>query len=435
MEKTILVTGASGFVGRAVVAALLRQGYHVRALVHHETSTFKEHPHLTRIVGDIRDIRILESTMVGVSAVVHTAAAKNDEKESYDINVHGAQSLIDACHIAGVQRVINISTQSTRLPRKGVYGSTKKEADCLFHASPLSVTTLRCSLIYGDVTNGIFGTIIRYCQLPIIPMIGNGKVTFRPIHRDDLAEVIVHALERANTIGNMYEVGGPDIVDLSTLTKKIMEAKRMHRPIVCVPLWIALQIARLTAFLPHPPITVSNVLGAAADVPMDMTHFHQDFANIHLRTLDEGMHELFNRELTHEEEEGYVLLQYVLSALTHWKPDSHAIALYQKAIRAHHLEGAPVPTSLLRTPWKLGAVDTASRIFLPESPLQKKLLIAAAVAETLPATANVLLPQDRTYGQITLQIMKCGMRIFWKCITAIPFIVARTPLKRNAGII
>lgn len=435
MEKIILVTGASGFVGRAVVTALLREGYHVRALVHHETSTFEEHPCLTRIVGDIRDLHILESNMVGVFAVVHLAAAKNDEKESYDVNVRGASTLIDACHITNVQRIINISTQSTRLPKKGVYGSTKEQADRLLHAAPLAVTTLRSSLVYGEKESGIFGTIVRYCALPIIPMIGNGRVTFRPIHRDDVAAVIVHALTTPSTAGKIYEVGGKEVIDLQTITQKIMQAEQVHRPIVHLPIWLALAIAHLCKFLPHPPLTVSNVLGGAVDVAMDMTSFQRDFGSIPIRTLEEGMKEMWRAPIKNNEEEAVALLRYVLSAVVDWHPDAQAIALYIRAVTAHNLHTQLLPSGLFRSSWKLGAVDTASRLCFPESPLQKKLLIASAVAEVVPASAEILLPKERTILHILMLTINYGIRVFWKYITALPFFIARASLKRNAGII
>jgi nucleoside-diphosphate-sugar epimerase len=433
VQQIVLVTGASGFVGRAVVDALLKKGHRVRAFVRSESSPLPEHPNLTRAVGDVRDLHALEGAMAGVTAVVHLAAAKNDERDSRAINVHGAENVIEACRIAGVKRVINISTQSAKLQKKGLYGSTKEGADRLFSAAPLSVTTLRSSLIYGDMESGIFGTIIRYSRLPVVPLIGNGRATFRPIHRDDLAALIVHALEHPETAGKTYDIGGPDVLDLNTLTQKIMNARDVHRPVIHLPIWFSLIAAKIFSPLPHPPVTVSNVLGGAVDTPMNMDAMRADFGAVPVRSFAQGMEELFGATMTQEEREAKVLLRYVLAPLGDWQPDRAAIALCLRAFKAHGLQDELLDEKVLRSKLRLGAADIASRIRLSDSVLQRKLLVAAAAAECQPATADVLLPQERTLWSIFLKTIDLCAGALWKLLFALPYLLSPSTLKRDAG--
>ena len=166
MSDLILVTGASGFIGQAVVEALLRSGHHVRTLTRSVDPSAATHPLLERATGDVRDLPSLERAMAGVRAVVHLAAMKNDEPESGEVNIGGAKNLIEACRIAGVKRIVNVSTQSAKLTKAGVYGRSTAEADRLFHASSIPTVTLRSSLVYGDASSGVFGTIVRYSALP-----------------------------------------------------------------------------------------------------------------------------------------------------------------------------------------------------------------------------------------------------------------------------
>ena len=125
----VLITGAGGFIGQAVTSRLLEEGYTVAVLVRSSRSISFYHPKLEWLLGDMRDKKSLVQNTKGVDVVVHLAAAKSDERESYEINVTGAQNLLEACETNGVKRIINISTISTKLPQKGVYAETKEKAD------------------------------------------------------------------------------------------------------------------------------------------------------------------------------------------------------------------------------------------------------------------------------------------------------------------
>ena len=81
------------------------------------------------------DLASLKAALTGVDAVVHLAALKSDEKDVVAVNVGGARNLAEACRAAGVKRVINIGSQSSRMARRGDYGNTKAESDA-WAASP-----------------------------------------------------------------------------------------------------------------------------------------------------------------------------------------------------------------------------------------------------------------------------------------------------------
>ncbi len=433
MPHTVLVTGASGFVGRAVVDTLLYRGHNVRAFVHAETSPLPDHPNVTRVVGDIRDLHALEGAMAGVNYVVHCAARKNDEKDSADVNIEGTKNVMEACRIAGVKRIVNMSTQSAKLQQKGLYGSTKEEADRLFHASNLPVTTLRSSLVYGDKESGVFGTIVRYSKLPFIPMIGNGEARFRPIHRQDLAAIIATVLETPACSGNIYDVGGPDLVSLNDVAEQIMNAQKIDRPIMHLPVWMGLAIAGAVSFLRNPPLTVSNVLGSTVDVPMDLAPLVKDIGPLPTRTFEQGLTELFGPIPSVLEREGAVLLRYVLSSVGDWQPPADAIERYINALQAHRMDTWTIPRRILRSRMRLASLDAASRLHTPHAPIRQKLLIAAAIAETHPASADALLPKKRSILMIILRSLDLSGRLLFSFILAIPYLTSSTRLRTYAG--
>jgi NADH dehydrogenase len=285
-SELVLVTGASGFIGKTVVPYLLKQGYRVRAFIRPTSSwPFASHPHLEKAMGDMQDPASLSRALMGVHWVVHLAAAKSDEPDSELTNIGGAQNLIQACRANHVRFIINLSTQSAKLKNKGTYARTKEVADRIFHESDLSVTTLRSSLVYGRPISGAFGKLVQYSELPIVPVIGPGTAPMWPIHVEDLAHALYLAAIKPQTRGQIYEVGGPDRISLNELLDLILKWRGRHRPKWHIPVWAGLILASLFSLLPKPPFSRSNVLGTNEEIPMDVERFFQDFGFVPRRLV------------------------------------------------------------------------------------------------------------------------------------------------------
>ena len=436
MEDSVFVTGATGFIGQAVVRALLEQGHSVRALVRTNSRwPFPAHSRLTKTIGDVCDRESLSQALKGCMAVVHLAAAKNDERESEEINVGGAKNLIETCRREGIGCIINVSTQSAKLRRKGIYGRTKDEADRLLHTSGIPVTTLRCSLVYADLVSGVFGSIVRFTRLPIIPVIGSGTPRFHPIHRDDLAMIIKRALTLDGTRGKIYDIGGIDAVTFNELVAKILQFQNRQRLVVHLPLWLASILAHIFAILPHPPITVSNVLGAAEDMPMDIAPMLQDFG-VTPRSLTDGLSQLFEIERKSVvAREAVTLLTYVASASgIQSEPSEVQIERYMHALERHRISRNPTLDVFVPDhPLLLGIVDAASHMIAPDGILRRKLLIAAAIIECDPSSAEVLLPQNLSRASLVWKCTYLCMRIALKWLLALPLFLFPAFLRRNCG--
>jgi NADH dehydrogenase len=288
----VLVTGASGFIGAALVPRLLAAGHRPRLMM--RGTSVAATPGVTVVRGDLADPASLTAAVRGADAVVHLGAATSggrlDPAVTYRVNVGGTTALIDACRAAGCRRLVVMSTQHVHLPRPGLYGQTKRIADALFTAAGLDVTILRPSLVYGPGTRGVFVKLAGLVRsLPVIPIIGPGQWHLRPVWVGDLADVVVQSLARPELAGRTYDVGGPDSVTYTEFVASICRAlgkpfRRIH-----LPLGLSFVLAAiLERLLPNPPLTTDNVHGATLEAPCDLHPLLHDFP-IRLTPLAEGL--------------------------------------------------------------------------------------------------------------------------------------------------
>jgi NADH dehydrogenase len=289
----VLVTGATGFIGTALVPRLVAAGHVPRILVRRPPAGAPGAP-VEVAVGDLAAPASLGDAVAGADAVVHlgaaTSAGRLDPALAHRVNVGGTTALIAACRAAGCRRVVVLSTQHVTLERCGLYGRTKRIADALFAASGLAVTTLRPSLVYGPGTRGVFVKLARLVgKLPVIPVIGPGTWHLRPLFLADLLAIIVDTLARPELAGRTYDVGGPDRVTYDGFLAAICAAlgrpcRRVHLPVrpSFVLAWL------LERALANPPLTVENVYGSLLEAPCDLRALLHDYRPA-LTPLAEGL--------------------------------------------------------------------------------------------------------------------------------------------------
>src|SRR6266849_1561213 len=217
--RLVFVTGATGFVGHAVLQRLGAAGHVVRCLVRHGSAgRLRGLGAIARIEGDVLTRRGLEEGMVGCDAVIHLVGiirehrATNTSFES--VHVEGTRNVLEAVKAAGVQRYLHMSALGTRRGAASRYHRTKWAAEEAVRASGLGWTIFRPSIIYGrgDGFVTMLASMVR--RLPAVPVIGSGRQRLQPIPVDQIAAGFAGALELATTITQTYEVGGPEPVTL-----------------------------------------------------------------------------------------------------------------------------------------------------------------------------------------------------------------------------
>ncbi len=283
MAKKILITGGSGFIGRNLVPYLKKNGYRIAILS-------------KSAGGDILKAVDIKRALAGCQAVVHLAVVKNGN-DAYQVNIGGARNLIECCKTSGVKRIINVSSQSTKIKVKGSYAESKFQADSIFAKSGLEVTTLLISVICSLDEASLFGQITRYIKkLPFVPVMGSGNWKSNPIYITDLCEVILRSLNNKDTIGKTYDVGGPESISFNKLIDKIQKYTGAFKPVLHIPFQLSVLFARLAELVfPNPPITLNNVLGSNQNTNSKPSKLFSDIKFIPM-SLDGSLQHVFNPE-------------------------------------------------------------------------------------------------------------------------------------------
>ena len=297
----VLVTGASGFIGRRLVARLLRGGCSVGAFVRTPRSldrSLAEQAGLTVVPGVVEDRAALERAAAGRDAIVHLAAVAGgvDEAAVHAVNVGGTENVLAAARASGVGRVVFTSTISAARERLGPYGATKRLAEECVRAAGVPFVILRPSLVYGGSDVGLVASLVHWLRsFPVMPVIGNGRIEIDPIHLDDLCAVIESCLVRDDVLGRTFDVLGPDRVTLDEFLRRLGDVIGVRRSLLHLPARPALVLARLlSAVMSRPPLTVDNVLGLTSPARVDREAAVRTFP-IAWTPLDVGLRALASR--------------------------------------------------------------------------------------------------------------------------------------------
>jgi NADH dehydrogenase len=284
---TVLVSGGAGFVGNNVIDLLVKQGKSVRAMVR---NTDKAQVRLADylddieiVQGDVTERDSIPPLMRGVSAVVHTVAISMEKGgQTYEeVNYQGTINMVDAASDAGVPRFINISQNGADSSLPYRFLASKGRAQEYVAASDLNWTALRPSAIFGP-QDEFFNTFARLFRLtpPYFPypLIGGGDAQFQPVSIYDVAEATVRSLDDDSTIGKELALGGPDVLTLGEIERRIMKTLDRTHPLITAPVWLlrpAVVVMQNT--LPGSPVSTSllNLLSVPNVVEDNalVTHF------------------------------------------------------------------------------------------------------------------------------------------------------------------
>jgi len=278
----ILVTGGTGFVGTHLVNALLRRGHEVAVLARRPGASRNRYNRpVEDVPGDVLDPASIENATRGRDAVVHLVGIIAEKGDQTFDRMHraAAGNVVEGMRAARVRRLLHMSAMGSLDDSPSEYGRTKAAGEKLVRASGLDWTIFRPSVVFGpgDGFVSLLAEIVRRNPL-FIPVIGPGTTRFQPVSVYDVSRIFADALEKPETVGRAFEVGGPGTFPLNDIYREIAAAVgKARKPLVHFPIWWGRFLAaRFEAAARHgwidaPPLTRDQLKSLERDNAADLT--------------------------------------------------------------------------------------------------------------------------------------------------------------------
>jgi NADH dehydrogenase len=278
----LLVTGATGFVGTHLVNALLRRDHEVAVLVRDpDRARSRYNLPVERRRGDVLDPATVARAVAGCDAVIHLVGIIHEKgRQTFDrMHREAVENVVGSMKASNVRRLLHMSAMGASSDSPSDYGRSKAAGEAVVRESSLDWTIFRPSIIFGpgDGFVSLLAPIVAKNPL-FVPVIGKGETKFQPVSVYDLARVFSDALEKPETIGRTFEVGGPEILTLNEVYREIATAiGKRRKPLLHLPLWWGKMLARVfesfarRGWIGAPPLTRDQLKSLSRDNTADVS--------------------------------------------------------------------------------------------------------------------------------------------------------------------
>lgn len=274
--STILVIGASGFLGRHVAHALRADGHTVRCMARDTTRVQALADAGCEVVhGDILDAAAVAHALDGVHAAyicIHTLSPQGANAAGQDfmgVEQTGVHNIVRACQMHGVRRAIYVTAIGIAPDAPSAWLRGRWQTEQLLFTSGLDVSVIRPGMIVGRGGTG-FEAIVSGAKRPIAIGLGSGTQRMRTVAVDDLAYYLVGVLDDPRSFGHHYDVGSDDVLTTDQMTDIAADCLGRRHPVkIHVPqtvLGLFAPLIERVSKLPRGAFT-----GLVDSLPVDMT--------------------------------------------------------------------------------------------------------------------------------------------------------------------
>ncbi|HTA06496.1 MAG TPA: NAD(P)H-binding protein [Solirubrobacteraceae bacterium] len=278
----LLLTGATGLVGSALLRRLVAEGEQVRCLVRDPRGLGAQRVRVQIALGDLTDPQSFRNAMRGVRTVVHLAASIRDQPQGSIEELNGIATwrMVQAAERAGVERFVFFSTLDASTHHRARFFRAKALAEQAVEEADLQSIVFAPSIVYAPGDPWL--TLLeRLAWLPVMPVSGRGRALYQPIWAEDVAECVIAVLRRAGAIGtsssegatdsngavrgqartdhadderrvqaerrmrSRYELAGPETLSHNDLVRILLRSLNRRRPLVHVPTPVVSRALRL----------------------------------------------------------------------------------------------------------------------------------------------------------------------------------------------
>lgn len=328
----ILVTGATGFIGRNLVNLLREEGHYVRALVR-DTECAKKllgTDNIEYVVGDVTDKRSLENICNNISVVYHLAALMGHDLPSEsafrkfrEVNTDGTKRIAESCLGTGIEKFIYVSSTAAigllkdKVVNEGTpcrpytpYQVSKYEGELvvreLTEKRGLPGVVIRPSMVYGVGFRGDFATVAKVVKTGFFPKIGFGRNLSPALYIDDVVNCLNKVKEKA-AVGATYIISSEESYELDKVARVIAKALKVKVRLIFLPkfaaiigAWILERISLLVG--KKPLVTARNILSATTDRVFDVSKAQRELGLRQSVTIEKGL----SRTVEYFKTQGYV---------------------------------------------------------------------------------------------------------------------------------
>ena len=246
-SKLVTVFGASGFLGRYVIRAMVAKGWRVRAAV--------RNPHVVpelKVIGNVGQVQLVQANLrfpnsvaqaiEGADAVINLVGILFESgRQSFEaLHADGPGLIASTCAEVGVTNLVHVSSIGADIGSDSDYARTKADGEKRLLEHVPSADIHRPSLIFGveDEFFNRFASLSAFA--PALPLFGGGQTKFQPVYVEDVAKAVAESAVRGTT-GQIYELGGPRSYSFKELLKFMLGVIDKKRLLLPMP-WFAANI-------------------------------------------------------------------------------------------------------------------------------------------------------------------------------------------------
>ena len=276
-QKIATIFGGTGFIGRQVVRELAQLGYTIKVASRIPESAYFLKP--CGVVGQVvpfacnyKDADSIAQAVKGAEVVVNCIGILFEKGKSNKFqlaHVDIPANIASACAKEGVKRFVHISALGVE-ENTSKYAKSKLEGEKAVLNNFPGATILRPSVVFGE-DDEFFNMFARMAQiLPFLPLIGGGKTKFQPVFVGNVADAVIAAITKPNSgeqnpQGQIYELGGRDVLTFKEVYKKLFEHTNLKTCLMPLPFALASFQAAFMQLLPKPPLTPDQVTSLKYD--------------------------------------------------------------------------------------------------------------------------------------------------------------------------